>query len=164
MEIVDVKEYLKKKVEERCRELERKNNELSKMVSCQGDLIGARHLNWDMIIVEENKVRPYLDFIQDKENTIQAARKHIQASQCDMDKRPLDTAESAIKFLNSLTDEDIRRGNIRDRIPTITWARKVICKHRHINMVEAKWNFMRKQADDFFEKAKPLVQRGIPFF
>ena len=31
-------------------------------------------------------------------------------------------------------------------------------------MVEAKWNFMRKQADDFAEKFKPLVQRGLPLF
>ena len=30
-------------------------------------------------------------------------------------------------------------------------------------MVEVKWNFMRKQADDFAEKFKPLVQRGLPF-
>ena len=31
-------------------------------------------------------------------------------------------------------------------------------------MVEVKWNFMRKQTDDFVEKFKPLVQRGLPFF
>ena len=31
-------------------------------------------------------------------------------------------------------------------------------------MVEAKWNFMPKQADDFTVLFKPLVQRGLPFF
>ena len=62
--------------------------------------------------MEDNKVWPYLDFIQDKENTIQAAKKHIQAAQFDLHKRPLDTAESALKFLKILIDEDIRWGKI----------------------------------------------------
>ena len=31
-------------------------------------------------------------------------------------------------------------------------------------MVETKWNVMCKQADDFAEKVKPLVQRALPFF
>ena len=88
--------------------MERKSNELSKLASSQVALIGTRHLIWDMIIVEANKLHPYLDFIQDKENIIKAAIKHIQEAQFDLHKRPLDTTESAIKFLNSLTDEDIR--------------------------------------------------------
>ena len=31
-------------------------------------------------------------------------------------------------------------------------------------MVEEKWSFARKQADDFAAMFKPLVQRGLPFF
>ena len=114
--------------------------------------------------MEENKVIPYLDFIQDKESTVQAAKKHIQTAKLDLHKRPFDTAEGAINFLNSLTDEDIKQGNIWDRIPVITWARRAVHKHRHLNMVEAKWNFMHKQADDFAKKFKILFQRGLHFF
>ena len=108
MEMANVREDLKKKIEEHCRELERKNGELSNLVLGQRDLVGARNLIWDIIIGETNKVCPYLGFIKDKENTIQASIKHIQAAQCDLHKIPLDTVESAIKFLNSLTYEDIR--------------------------------------------------------
>ena len=93
MEMADVREDLKKRVEERCRELESKSSELSKLVSGQGALVGARHLIWDLIIVEANKVHPYLDFIQDKDNTIQAAKNHLQAAQCDLHRRPLDMLE-----------------------------------------------------------------------
>ena len=110
-----------------------------------------------MIILEANKVWPYFDFIQDKENTMQASKKHIQEVQFDLHKRPLDTAESTIKFLNNLTDEDIKQGNIWDRIPTITWARRVIHKHLHLKMVEEKWNFMHKQANDFAPMFRHLV-------
>ena len=63
-----------------------------------------------------------------------------------------------------MTNEDIRRGNIQNRIPTITWARRAVHKQRHLKMVEAKWNFIRKQADDFPALFKPLVQRGLPLF
>ena len=56
MEMADVREDLKKKVEEHCRELESKNSELSKLVLGQVALIGEKQLIWDMIIVEENKV------------------------------------------------------------------------------------------------------------
>ena len=76
--------------------MERKNNELSKLVLGQVALVGARHLIWDMIIEEEDKVHTYLDFIQYKENTIQASRKHIEEAQCDLQKRPLDAVESVI--------------------------------------------------------------------
>ena len=66
----NVKEGLNKKVEECCKELEDRNSELTKQVPSQAALIGAKHLIWDMIIVEEKKVLPYLDFIQDKESIV----------------------------------------------------------------------------------------------
>ena len=70
MDMANVKEWLKNKVEERCKELEDKNDKLTKQVSGQVTLIGTKHLIWDMIIVEENKFLPYLDFIQDKESIV----------------------------------------------------------------------------------------------
>ena len=70
MDMANVKEGSKKKVEEHCKELEDKNNELKKQVLWQTTLIGEKHLIEDMIIVEANKVRPYLDFIQDKDSTV----------------------------------------------------------------------------------------------
>ena len=59
----NVKEGLKKQVEERCRELEVRNSELAKQVAGHETLIGVKHAIWDLIIGEENKVRPYLDFM-----------------------------------------------------------------------------------------------------
>ena len=63
MDMANVREELKKKVEECCRELEGKNSELEKQVLGQEALIGAKHQIWDQIIVEANKVQTYLDFI-----------------------------------------------------------------------------------------------------
>ena len=47
MDMANVREELKKKVEEHCKELEGKNSELEKQVLGQEALIGAKHLIWD---------------------------------------------------------------------------------------------------------------------
>ena len=44
MDMANVKEGLKKKVEKRCKELEDKNIELTKQVSSQATIIGEKHL------------------------------------------------------------------------------------------------------------------------
>ena len=50
------KEGLKKKLEEHCKELEDKNEKLTKQVSGQETLIGEEKLIWDMIIVDPIKL------------------------------------------------------------------------------------------------------------
>ena len=40
---------------------------------------GARHLIWDMIIIEDVKLMPYLNYILDKEMVITAAKKSCTA-------------------------------------------------------------------------------------
>ena len=52
----NVKEGLRKKVEERCKGLEDKNDKLTKQALGHASLIGAKHLSCDMIIVEATKV------------------------------------------------------------------------------------------------------------
>ena len=76
----------------------------------------------------------------------------------------MDTSNNAISFLNNLTEEDIRQGNIQDRILAITQARRVVIKHHHLKMVEVKWNFMHKHVNDFDLLFNPLVKRGLPFY
>ena len=162
--MAEVKEEIRNKLEDRCKELEDENNKLTKHASGQATLQGAKHLIRDMIIPEETKLRTYLDFIHNKESATQEAKNHIQITKMDLNKRPMDAAEVAINFLNSLTKEDIRWGNFQDIILVITWAKILVHRHRHLNMVKAKWNFMHKQVDEFASFFNALVKRGIPFF
>ena len=46
-----------------------------------------------MIIVEADKLRPYLDFIQDKEGATQAEKKYIHMEKQGLNKIPLDAVE-----------------------------------------------------------------------
>ena len=76
----------------------------------------------------------------------------------------MDTANNEISFLKNLTEEDIEQENIQDRVLVITWARKVVNKHRHLETVEAKVNFMHNQVKEFILRFSPLFKIGIPFF
>ena len=86
-----------------------KNNKLEKQVSGQSTLQGAKHLIWDMLITQVVNLEPYLDFILEKEIVTQAARQNVLMVKQVLNKNPIDTTHNAISFLNSLTEEEIRK-------------------------------------------------------
>ena len=81
-----------------------------------------------------------------------------------LNKKPIDTANNAIKFLNNLTEEGIKKANIQDRVLVITWARKVVNKYHHLEIVQAKIDVMHHQIKGCIELFNPLFKRGLPFF
>ena len=81
---------------------------------------------------------PYLDFILDKDIVTQAARKNVLMVKHVLNKKPIDTTNNAINFLNSLIEDEIKKSNIQDRVLIITWARKVVNKYHHLETIEAK--------------------------
>ena len=81
-----------------------------------------------------------------------------------LNKKSRDTTQNAIGFLNSLTEEDIRKDNISDKISTITWARKVVRKYQHLDTIQAKMDIMNHQIKEFIELFSPLFKRGLPLF
>ena len=110
---------------------------------------GARHLLWDMIITEATKLRCYPNYIKDKEMEINVARQSCKTVQETLDRIPIDTTKNTINFLNTLSKEELRTMGIKDRIMVITWERKVIGKHHHIESVQAKENLMLYQVKYF---------------
>ena len=46
----------------------------------------------------------------------------------------------------------------------ITWARKVLEKHQHLETVQAKIDIMQHQVKMFIGLCKPLFQKGLPSF
>ena len=81
-----------------------------------------------------------------------------------LNKKSKDNDQNAISFLKHLTDEDVRKENNSDRISTITWARKVVRKFQHLDMVQAKMDIMNHQIKEFIELLNPLFKRGLPLF
>ena len=81
-----------------------------------------------------------------------------------LNKKPIDTTNNAIKFLNNLIKEEINKANIQDRVLVITWERKVAKKNHHLATVEVKIDVMHHQIKEFIELFNPLFTRGLPFF
>ena len=61
----------------------------------------------DQIIIEADNFHPYLDFVEDQENTLTEAKKKVQIVLGEVQRRTLVTviAENAINFLGSFSDD-----------------------------------------------------------
>ena len=81
-----------------------------------------------------------------------------------LNKKPIDTTNNAIKFLNSLIEEEIKKGNIHDRLLVITWERKVVNRYHYLSTFEVKIDVMHHQIKEFIELFNPLFRRGHPLF
>ena len=67
----------------------------------------------------------------------------------DLDRKLADTTRNTIKFLNIFSEEKLRTMGIKDRIVVITWARKFVGKHQHIESVQAKEDIMLQHVKYF---------------
>ena len=137
-----------------------------KQVTRQLPMQGAKHILQDIIIAEVEKLRPYLDYILDKEIVIQAAKQSVAAVKEVLNKNPIDTANNTLSFLSGLTEDDLKTTNIKEKISIITWERKVVRKHQHqhLNIVQAKIDIMNHQIKLFIDLFSPLCKKGLPFF
>ena len=73
-----------------------------------------------MIIAEAIKLRPYLNYILDKDMDINVVRKSCIALKEALNKNHVDTTNNTIIFLNNLSEEDLRTMGIKDKIIVIT--------------------------------------------
>ena len=137
---------------------------MTKQVPNQLQFQGKKHIIWDTIIEEENKCRPYLDYILDKELVIYSSRHALTVARENMNKKPFDCAKNAINFLNSLSEDDLKKSNVKDRISIMTWARKVINKYHHLDTVQAKVDILAHRVKLFIEMFDLLFNKGLPFF
>ena len=116
-----------------------------------------------MIIAEDVKTRPDLNYILEKEMVINISRQSCTAVKEALNKNPVDTVKNTINFLNTLSGEYLRTMGIKDRIAVITWARKVVGKHQHIETVQEKIDIMQHQVNIFKSSFMSHFQKGFPF-
>ena len=125
---------------------------------------GVKHVIWDALISEATKLRSYLDYILDKEISMQSSKQSVATVRERLNKNPIDYARNAIHFPNRLKEEEIRTTNLMDRISIITWARKVVNRHHHLDTIESNIGIMAHEVKSFIEMFNPLVKMGLPFF
>ena len=158
------REQERKAWEEKCQELQSKNDKLMKQVTRQPSLEGVKHIIWDTLILEASKLRTYLYYILDKEVVIQSTKQSVTPIREILNKKPIDYDKNVIDFLNGLTEEELKTANIKDMISIITWARKVVNKHQHLDTVQANIDIMEHQFNLFRDMFDLLFKKGFPFF
>ena len=66
------------------------------------------------------------------------SRKQVQIVSTKVNKKPLETTESAITFLSSLSDEATNSYGLQNKFVVVSESRKAIAKHRMMETVRAK--------------------------
>ena len=132
------REQERKDWESKCQELQTKNEKLMKQVTSQSSVQGEKHIIWDAIIAEASKLRPYLDYILDKEVVIQSSKQSTPTVIEILNKKPIDYAKNFIDFLNGLTEDELKTENIKDIISIISCAKKGVNKHQHLDTTQYK--------------------------
>ena len=107
---------------------------------------------------------PYLDYMLDKEMVIYSSKHAVTVGREKLNKKPIEYANNAIDLLNHFSKDDLKKANIKYRIPIMTWERKVINKHHHLDIVQEKVDMLAHQVKVFIEIFDPLFKKGLPFF
>ena len=81
-----------------------------------------------------------------------------------LNKKPIDINNNAISFLNSLTEEEIKKANIQYRVLVIMWARKLVNKYDHLETVQANIDVMHHQIKGFIELFNLYSKEGFLSF
>ena len=113
-----------------------------------------------MIKTKEGKLRPYLNYILDKEIVIHAAKQSCSAVKEVLNNKLIDTSNNIVSFLNGLLDDDLKTMGIKERISVITWAIKVVGKYQHLDSVQAKIDIMQHQVKMFIDLFTPMFKMG----
>ena len=85
----------------------------------------------------------------DKETVIQAARKSCTSVKETLNKKPIDTTNNTVNFLNGVSEDDLKNTRIKDRILVITWAKKVVGKHQHLEIIQDKIDIIQHHVKMF---------------
>ena len=152
---VQLKHELDKIIEERNKllgekkQLQKNINELTEKMICKLPLQGAKHLIWDTLTIEITKFRSYLNFVNDKNAIVDLALQRCKLVNENLDKNPLETTQNTVKFLKTLTYEELQEMAIKDRLAIILWAREFINKHNLVKVVQENENQMLLEVKDF---------------
>ena len=119
---------------------------------------------WDQIIVEADKFWPYVCVVEDLELAMREAKKQVQIVEPEVNKRPLETAENAMTYLSSLSDEASSSYSLQTRVVVVSVARKVIAKHRMKETVQPKIELTEHKIQEVIKLSKNLTSKGLPFF
>ena len=95
---------------------------------------------------------------------MKSTRQNILIVNKGLNKKIMEVAQNAINFLSALSEHQVRRFGIQDKVVIASWDRKVIGKYIMLDSVWAKVDIISHRVKEVTNLFNPLVKRGIPFF
>ena len=145
-------------------QLQKKCTELKERNTGKAPLQGAKHIIWDTLSVEVTKFKHCLNFIDDQSALVNLSNQRLKLANETMEKKPLNTAQNALNFLNSLTYQKLQDIGIKYRVAIVPWPKKFSNKHQLMKVVQDKANEMSSQVNDFRCAFRELFEDGLPSF
>ena len=100
-----------------------------------------------------------MDYVLDKELVIYSSKQALEVAREKLNQKPFDYAKQALDFLNNLSEDDLKKANVKDRISIMTWARKVIKKYHHLDIVQENVDILAHQVKLFNDMFDPLFKK-----
>ena len=76
----------------------------------------------------------------------------------------MEVSQNSINFSSTLSEDQVRRFDIQDKVVVTSWDRKVVGKYIMLDTVQAKVDIISHKVKEVIELFTPLVSKGIPFF
>ena len=127
-------------------------------------LHGAKHLLWDQINSGVDNFMEFLNYIEDKIALADSTFTKCQVVDEVLQQRPVNKAQSTIKFLKQASNETLRILEVKDRRAIMIWANKFIEKHNRKDDVKSKEKQMQKKCNISKEPSKICLRKDfLPF-
>jgi hypothetical protein len=118
-------------------DLQERVNKLKIRLKGKALLQEAKHVIWDVVVVEAAKFRVYMNLINDRDNVAFTAQSRCTIVNETLAKKPSEWAHNAVDFLNSVP-ADLHTIGAKDITALIIWARRITTKHNFLKSVQTK--------------------------
>jgi hypothetical protein len=146
------------------KDLQERVNKLKTRLKGKGLLQGAKHVIWDVVVVEVAKFRVYLNFINDKDSMVVTARSRCTVVNETLEKNPSEWTKNAINLMNFLPTVDFHTFVVKAKTALIIWERRIITKHNLLKSVQTQVVQMEQSIQEFKDTFEQFFIKGLPAF
>ena len=76
------------------------------------------------------------------------AKKNVMIVKQALHKKPRQVAQNVVNFFSTLCEDRIKRMGIEDKVVVVSWARRVIGKHRMLETMQDKIDIINHRVEE----------------
>ena len=104
-------------------------------------------------------MRLYLDYVVDQKNALMSASKNVVVVKQALNKKSMQVAQNVVDFLSALSEYQVKRMGMKDKVVVVSCARRVIGKYKMMETVQAKMDIINHRVKEVISFFNPLVNK-----